>query len=159
MAVYLTDPEIEALIAERKLLPDDYWAVLMDGLKREESHRRSSLQVTGERGNSFLLSIRQALLNPLNFSVILALEIPNSNDTFILRRCNGSLAHTNRIERNTITTFHIHMATERYQQLGADPEHYAEATDRYTDVGGALMCMIADCNFIPPASESTPRLI
>ena len=45
-------------------------------------------------------------------------------------------------------------ATERYQDLGAKEEHYAEATDRYGDFNGAVGCMLKDCGFrIQPGSQ------
>jgi len=39
------------------------------------------------------------------------------------------------------------MATERYQELGAKEDSYAEPTDRFTDLGGAIDCLLADCSF------------
>jgi hypothetical protein len=62
---------------------------------------------------------------------------------------------TNRIEGDGFYDFHIHTATERYQDLGAKEEHYAEATDRYCDFHGALRCMLNDCGFrIHPGSQT-----
>jgi hypothetical protein len=52
-----------------------------------------------------------------------------------LRRHNGrSHEHTNQIEASTFYDFHIHMATERYQELGMREDAYAEATDRFGDM-------------------------
>ena len=43
------------------------------------------------------------------------------------------------------------MATERYQDLGAREDTYAEPTDRYADFHGALRCMNNDANIeFPP---------
>lgn len=56
--------------------------------------------------------------------------------------------HTNRIEGDTFFGFHIHTATERYQNLGLDEDAYAEPTDRYANLSGAMECMIKDCGFI-----------
>jgi len=83
--------------------------------------------------------------------------MPGSNVLFRLRRYNGrSHQHTNRIEGNTFYDFHIHMATERYQVAGYEEYHYAETTDRFADLGGAIRCMIQDCAFeLPPGTQET----
>jgi hypothetical protein len=45
-----------------------------------------------------------------------------------LRRHNGkSHEHTNQIEAGAFYDFHIHRATERYQELGMREDAYAEA--------------------------------
>jgi hypothetical protein len=67
---------------------------------------------------------------------------------FRLRRHNGkSHEHTNQIEASTFYDFHIHMATERYQELGMRENAYAEATDRFGDFDSALRCLVDDCRF------------
>ena len=43
------------------------------------------------------------------------------------------------------------MATERYQQLGVDPDAYAEPTDRFANFDQALQCMLEDGNFQMPS--------
>jgi len=59
------------------------------------------------------------------------------------------------MENVTFYDFHIHTATERYQELGAKEEHYAEATDRYGDLNAAISCMVQDCGFqIQPALQT-----
>ena len=69
-------------------------------------------------------------------------------ETLPLQRYNGrSHEHTNLIERDRFSGFHVHTATERDQQLGADEDAYAEPTDRYADLHGALQCMFEDCGF------------
>ena len=63
--------------------------------------------------------LRQNKINRLDFSVILAVRVPQSNLLFRLRRYNGkSHEHTNHIEGDTFYDYHIHMATERYQEIG-----------------------------------------
>lgn len=39
---------------------------------------------------------------------------------------------------------HIHVASERYIAANRKAEHYAEPTDRYSDLEGALRLLIAD---------------
>jgi hypothetical protein len=50
-------------------------------------------------------------------------------------------------------SFHIHQATERYQEAGWYEETYAEPTDRFADLHGAIKCMLKDCGFILPEGE------
>ena len=67
---------------------------------------------------------------------------------FRLRRQNGrSHEHTNQIEDETFYDFHIHIATERYQELGAREDAYARPTDRYGALRDALDCLFTDANF------------
>jgi hypothetical protein len=100
---------------------------------------------------------RQSNFNSLDFSIILAVNQPDSNQSFRLRRYNGkSHEHTNKIEGNTFYNFHIHHATERYQDSGFREDAFAEATDRYADFHDALRCMLEDCGFeMPQGSELT----
>jgi hypothetical protein len=80
--------------------------------------------------------------------VILACLPPNSSTFFRLRRYNGrGHEHTNKLEHERFYNFHIHTATERYQEEGAREDGYAEQTDRYHDLNGAINCMFADCGF------------
>ena len=56
----------------------------------------------------------------------------------------------------TFYDFHIHTATERYQEAGYAEEHYAEPTDRYADLSGAIQCLIQDCAFeLPPGTQGS----
>ena len=102
-------------------------------------------------GNEFRLVLRQSSLNPLDFSLILAVCPKDTNQVFRLRRYNGkSHEHTNHIEANTFYDFHIHTATERYQELGTREDAYAEPTNRFSDFHSALRCVLADCRFEVP---------
>ncbi len=150
MAVKYLDQEIESLVQERKLLPTDWrnWTRLRPKRGHDEQH----LDLTGDAGSEFRLILRQNQINLLNFSVILAVRAPHSNQIFRLRRYNGkSHEHTNHIEDVTFYDFHIHVATERYQEIGTREDAYAEPTDRYGDFYGALRCLIDDVNLaVPP---------
>jgi hypothetical protein len=103
----------------------------------------------------FRVILRQNKMNALDFSVILAVRVPNSNTVFRLRRYNGkSHKHTNHIEDETFYDFHIHMATERYQEIGTREDAYAAPTDRDGDLHGALRCLIEDANLdVPPEAQ------
>lgn len=145
MAVSYTDDEIDELVGERKALPSD-WQV-RTRMKAKRGHDEQHLDFTGEAGTSFRLILRQGRINRLDFSVILAVLVPQSTRVFRLRRYNGrSHQHTNPIERETFYDFHIHFATERYQELGAREDTYARTTDRYGTFRDALDCLFTDAN-------------
>ena len=149
MPVIFSDTEIAAFVIEHKPLPINWHAHLQP--KHKRGHDESELIVIGVARNEFHVILRKSRFNPLDFSVILGVRLPQSSRIFRLRRYNGkSHEHTNKIEGQTFYDFHIHMATERYQRLGyREPREdaYAEVTDRYGDATGALDCLIADAAF------------
>ena len=153
MPIILTDVRIQELLAERKPLPADYRKRIETKPKR--GHKENELKITGKAGAEFRLILRQANANPFDFSIILAYEIPNTNQSMLLRRYNGkSHEHTNPLEGQTIYGFHIHEATERYQDSSYRPETFAQTTTRYADFDGAVSCMIKDCGFdLPPGGQ------
>lgn len=156
MDIKYTDKEINKLINERKSLPEDWREQL--NLRRKGGHKEYDLDIEGEYGNMFRLKLRQSVERPYNFSAILAvLRRPRSNDFFRLLRYNGLHApHTNPIEGNSFDGYHIHRATERYQKRGFDEDTYAEVTDRYDDLEGALNCLLEDAGFdIPSEPQSS----
>ena len=116
MAVVYLDHEIQALISELKPLPIDWRDRIK--LRTKRGHDEQLLTVNGETGNEFRLILRQNQINPFDFSSILAVQVPNSNQIFRLLRYNGrSHQHTNHIENETFFDYHIHEATERYQEI------------------------------------------
>lgn len=118
MAVILTDQEIAGLIQETKPLTSDYQAKIQTRPKR--GHKERELDLKGSSGSEFRLVLRQSLFNPIDFSVILIYRPSNSNQLFRLRRYNGkSHEHTNPIEGAIFYDFHIHQATQRYQERRA----------------------------------------
>jgi hypothetical protein len=148
MAFRYSDQEIAQMIQERKPLPSDYRARTQ--LRTKRGHKERELDVNGEQGGRYRIILRQSDFNTLDFSVILAVAHPESNQLFRLRRYNGkSHEHTNQIEGSTFYGFHIHQATERYQGLGGREDAYAEPTDRYADFQSALRCLLEDCGFRP----------
>lgn len=149
MALTYSDSEIAALIAERKPLPAQWGAQLQPRPKR--GHDESELIIVGENQSEFHIILRKSRFNPMDFSVILGVRVPQSNRIFRLRRYNGkSHQHTNSIEGQTFYDFHIHLATERYQNWGnrsPREDAYAEVTNRYGDATGALDCLLSDAAF------------
>jgi hypothetical protein len=149
MPAKYSDSEIAQMIAERKPLPDNYHSHIQ--LKDKRGHKERELDVVGEHGAQYRLLLRQSDFNTLDFSIILAVNPPETNQLFRLRRYNGkSHEHTNQIEENTFYDFHIHHATERYQESGLREDTFAEITDRYADFHSALRCMLQDCGFEVP---------
>lgn len=139
MAATYSDQEIAELLQERKPLPADWRNRVL--LRPKRGHKERDLEITGEAGSELRLILRQNKINPLDFSIILAVRVPRSNVLFRLRRHNGkSHEHTNQIEGETFYDFHIHMATERYQEIGMREDSFAVTTDRYGDFRGALRC-------------------
>ena len=139
MEIMYSDRKIEAFIREPKVLPDNWYSDL---------YKNEKLDVKGKNGNRYYIIIRQSSIYPLDFSAILTVRAPLSSRDFRLRRYNGSTQpHTNPIEKEVVVGFHIHYATERYQQRGNDEETYAEETCRFSDLDGALRCLLEDANF------------
>ena len=152
MAAKYTDSEIENFIEERKHLPPDFGIPIR--LKDKPGQQERDVDVEGEYGHSFKLIMRQNKSNPLDFSVIVAVVPVGSNQVFKLRRYNGfSHEHTNKIERDSFYAYHIHYATQRYQELGLKEEYYAEPTDRYSEFNEALTCALEDCGFDIPEDD------
>ncbi|MEA3350365.1 MAG: hypothetical protein U9Q82_07075 [Chloroflexota bacterium] len=149
MDIKLTDEEIQDLINEPKILPDNYRDRLRTKPKR--GHKEADLDVHGENGSKFRIIIRQSSLDPFDFSVILGYKIPKTNVLFRLRRYNGkSHEHTNKLENMRFFDFHIHQATLRYQQFGLSEDEYAEVTNEYADLHGAIQSLLTECSFILP---------
>lgn len=156
MAARYSDGAIAGFLNETKMLPADYRTRIR--LKDRRGHKEQALDLKGANGNSYRLILRQSDHNAMDFSVILALVPRDSHQIFRLRRYNGkSHEHTNGIEGGTFYTFHIHMATERYQDSSPKEDSCAEPTDRYGDFSGALACMLKDCAFEVP-DDGQPSL-
>jgi hypothetical protein len=153
LSVVFPDDQIEKLLREPKPLPGEYRARL--SLRQKRGHRVQDMRVQGAEGHEFHILLRQSSADPLDFSVILGVTVPGTNRVFRLRRYNGkSHRHSNRLEGEPpFYDFHIHCATRRYQEGGSDEEAYAERTDRFADLSGALNCLLADCGFILPTGE------
>lgn len=150
----IPDSEILALISEKKSLPSNFAKTFR--LRTKKGHREFNLDIQGVKGSQFRLLVRQSMFNNLDFSVILLFVPEGSNQHFRVRRYNGkSHEHTNHIERTKFYDFHVHTATQRYQELGFKEDDFAEPTNRYADHHGALDCMIQDCGFAIDGDQKT----
>ncbi len=149
MTVRYTDQQIASFLSEQKALPENWQARAR--MSRKRKHKERHIDIEGADGSEFRIILKQSEVNVLDFSVILGVLMPQSNLLFRLRRCNGkSHPHTNRMEGNSFYDFHIHMATERYQEMGMREDAYAETTDRYGTFDGALQCLYEDANIDVP---------
>jgi hypothetical protein len=155
MAIRFNEAEIQQFLSELKRLPLDYQSKFRPKAKR--GHNERELDLTGEDGTLFRLLFRQSQFNLLDFTVIFSLVLPESGQLFRVRRYNGkSHEHTKIIERQKFYDFHIHEATERYQQIGTREDAFALPTGRYSDFEGATRCMLTDCGFkTPDAGQGT----
>lgn len=149
----LTDEDIERLVLLEKpipngLLPVTRWA-------EHNKHRRRDYDIKCDSGETFVLALRESTLNRFDFSAILGYQLPGVNTIFRLRRYNGkSHYHTNPLENETFRDFHIHKATQRYQNFGTKEDHFAVIDKRYSDLDGAIECLLNDCGFRSPMADS-----
>lgn len=152
MPAVFSDADIARLIAEPKQLPTD-WRTRLN-MRPKRGHKEQQLDLVGEFESEFRIILRQSNVNPLDFSAILAVRIPQSNRFFRLRRYNGkSHQHTNQIEGESFYDFHIHSATQRYQDIGGREDTYAQTTDRYSNLTEAIGCMQHDVSLIAPEND------
>ena len=149
MAAKYSDADIARLLQEWKPLTVDFRSQMR--LREKRGHKEHELDLQGVSGNQFRLILRQSNFNALDFSIILAYCPAGTNQLFRLRRYNGkSHEHTNTIESNSFYDFHIHTATERYQELGTREDAYAEPSKRFFDLHSAVDCMLRDCSLELP---------
>ncbi len=145
MSYYFTDEEINNFVVEEKQFSGTVNGFMI--FKESDGHKRSSAIIGRSDGSQYIIKLRQSTHNVNDFSAIIAYQSKGTNKDFKLRRYNGkSHEHSNRLEGNKFYNFHIHIATERYQNIGRKEESFAKETNRYSNLYGALECMIKDCN-------------
>lgn len=133
----MTDYELLALIELPKIISKNEMHRLASPVE-ENGYYRSDAKLSSVSECNFILRTRQAADDPLDFSVILSVELP-AGKRFNLVRCNGgSHTHKNRLEGTRIRGTHMHIATQRYIEHGFDAEGYAEKIDEYNSFSEAL---------------------
>lgn len=160
----LTDEEIDSLIVEEKVLPENWGARLQLRLKKRMPFDERQFDIESSAGHKFTYIARRNSQNHLDFSIILRFQDEDGNE-FRLTRYNGKTArHTNRWEKyNGVDghtfgpAFHIHRATERYQQDGFACDGFAEATDAYSDFDSARDAFLDGCGFVQPRRPPGPQ--
>ena len=163
----LTDEEITALILEPKVVPANWFSRLEAKDKAHFQHKEKEVDIEGDNGNLYRVIIRQNKLNVLDFSIILTFREKDSNLEYNLLRFNGKhpSAHTNKWEKENklkeyrfSPAFHIHKATQRYQENGYRIDGYAEVTARYSDFHTALEQLLIECNITHEADGAQTSL-
>jgi hypothetical protein len=151
----LTDEQTAALLQQEKSVPSGLRPLSRLVEKNRCNRRDYDVPRPLASGDRFVILVRQNMLNRFDFSAILGYRLPGVNTIFRLRRYNGkSHYHSNPIENERFRDFHIHMATERYQKLGAKEDHFAIMDRRYSDLDGAIDCLLFDCGFRSPMADS-----
>jgi len=140
----ITQEKIDALLAMPKRITNPSAREKEKGVHKEKNYKVIGID---DNDITFKLFVRQNSLLENDFSCGLLWNTP-SGETLMLTRYNGgSHPHTNRIENQKFEAHcHIHKAQEKYLKAGKKAEGFAETTDRYTSVKGALHCLISDCN-------------
>lgn len=130
--------------------------------KAKGKHTERDYTVIDKSGElNFSIFVRQNSMLENDFSAGLIWHMP-SGESITLCRYNGSThSHANRLEGTRLGyECHIHKATERYIQANKKAESFAEGTDRYQTVEGALHCLLLDCNVLGlQTTPDEPRLI
>ena len=159
MVRILNDQAISELIIEQKPLPADWRRRMVPRRKSHYQYDERDISVQSNGNKEFRIIIRRSLINLLDFSIILMFE--DIDHSYRLLRCNGMhlSRHTNRWEKEQglpnawfDPNFHIHRATERYQEAGFKIDGYAEVTTLYSDYNSALPEFLRLSNFQEPAS-------
>jgi hypothetical protein len=112
----------------------------------DANHFRRDFTVQSEDGTQeFVLFTRQNKTITENFSCGLRWMPPGSEDLMLARYNGPSHSHPNRLEGDRIDHLpHIHRATERYLQANLKSEGFAETTERYKTLSGALHELVND---------------
>jgi len=140
----ITDEKIESLINRPK------WVKNAKARKKSTNgSERLDYEIEDEDGHEYVLFYRQNSAIGMNddFSCGLRWIAPGGNSLMLLRYNGPSHDHPNVLEgSSTGLQPHIHKATERYIDAGRSPEGYAEATQIYKTVSGALHAIVKDAN-------------
>lgn len=140
--IILTDEHIQYLLTvpKRTKTPNARWRV-------QKKSRQRNYELESEDGTlKFSLYLRQNMRIAESFSCGL-LYFHAGGEKVTLARYNGSdHPHDNPLDGTRSDNHcHIHRATERYMAIGRKSEHYAESTERYSDLNGALRAIVEDC--------------
>ena len=140
----LTDGRIQSLLFSSKKVIN---SSTRDKTKGKHLERNYEVVCLGTNEYSFNLFVRQSILIENDFSCGLIWNMPSGEIITLIRYNGSSHSHPNHLEQEKLGfNCHIHKATERYIKAGKKAEGYAEVTDRYSTVEGALHCLVKDCN-------------
>lgn len=139
--IVLTDVRIAELLKMEK----DITKAPKRGTQKGK-HFEWDFELESADGTKFTIFVRDNSMIENGFSCGLCWVSPSGEHVALLR-CNGGYhPHPNRIEGNHLPIqAHIHRATERYMKRG-NPCGFAETTDIYDDIDGALKHLVEVCN-------------
>ena len=153
----ITDQEITNYLTERKYIEKGS-SNPPKLLKKSRSYRKTQ-KIFGISGTEYLLTIRKSIEKENNFCIILSLALEEKVQ-FILIRYNGNWhKHKNKIEKNRISGFHIHITTERYQRAGYNKDGYAEVTNTYSDWEKGYRRMLQNLNILSEEDKGQRKII
>ncbi len=142
----ITDEKIQQLLSGLKRLTNPNARS-----KMKDGHEQVNYRVTAldGSGHEFEVYTRQNKREGMedDFSCGISWIAPNG-ESLTLKRYNGSShSHLNQLEKEKLDAkCHIHLATEKYIKSNRKAEGFAETTERYRTLEGALHCLITDCN-------------
>ena len=142
----ITDVKIEELLQMPKRVTNPATRA-----KDKEGHAQLNYKVraTQDADYEFTLYTRQNLRSGMedDFSCGLSWTSPNGEVLTLIRFNGSSHPHPNHLEGTRIEfKNHVHQATERYIRANRKPDGFAESSDRYKTLKGALFCIVEDCN-------------
>lgn len=150
----LSDNEIAQILAESKPLPKNWKKRLEPLPKSKMGHFQRNFEFDGKQGRHYQIFTRKNDNLIDDFSIGLQL-LESPGDKYTIVRLNGiGHKHTNKWERKNgdfpyefKNQFHIHMATERYQNDGLRIEGYAEVTTDFFSFDSALDYFVRSFGF------------
>ena len=150
----INNEKIFNLIAEIKTVQNPAAKYIeKDGMKRK------NYVLSGENGNEYTLYLRQNTRIGMydDFSCGLS-WLMSSGEVLTLVRYNGpSHQHRNHLEKEILPLgCHIHSAKEEYILAGRKPEGFAQLTDKYETLEGALHTLTNDCNIVGIKTQPDP---
>ncbi|MDE0024411.1 MAG: hypothetical protein OXP69_08350 [Spirochaetaceae bacterium] len=137
-----TDDELASLQEMPKLVsnPRARWT---EKPKSIPTHRQRTFIAHGSEDSSVRFQVyqRQNMSDPSDFSCGISIHPPSAPPLTLARYNGPSHMHGSIAYRP-----HIHRATARAIEEGKKPESEAEESDRFSDLDGALACLIEDFN-------------
>ncbi len=137
----ITDLKIKELIAMAKRVTNP-----RSRPKEKDGHEQYNYKLQSETEDvEFELYTRQNLRDSMQDDFSCGISWLSSNgESFTLKRYNGpSHKHKNQLE-GTLLEYksHIHLSTEKYVRANRKAEGFAEETNRYNSLKGALHCLV-----------------
>ena len=147
----LTDEKIARLLTLPKRVENPQSREKVEG-----KHKRRDFRVVSEDGaHRVTLFTRQSTKIAGGFSAGLLWHAKSGEDVILLR-CNGSdHPHPNVLERQRIEyRCHVHLLTERYILANRKGEGFAEVTEAYHTLAGALNELVHRANIQGLATDA-----